>query len=273
MTKEEILGVAAITIVQNNPKLFHVSENLENSLELIKGVKSNVILFPELAFTGYAFTDRKELEGICESPLEGRGKVFSYFRQYCVDNNVNVAYGFVEKYKDLFFNSMIFVRSNGEFELYRKTHLFCREKLFFSPGDTGFKIIEENNVKYGLAICFDWMFPESFRTLSLMGADIILHAANLVLPYCQEANRLRSLENRVFIATANRCGHENNREISYDFTGMSQLTAPNGEVVKRFSTDNCEAVTIDIDEKDSRNKKINPFNDLFKDRVRKFYHL
>ncbi|GAG82910.1 unnamed protein product, partial [marine sediment metagenome] len=46
------------------------------------------------------------------------------------------------------------------------------------------------------------------RSLALLGADIIAHPANLVLPYCQKAMTTRCLENRVYGVTANRIGQE-----------------------------------------------------------------
>jgi predicted amidohydrolase len=60
----------------------------------------------------------------------------------------------------------------------------------------------------GVMICFDWYFPEAARSLALRGAQIILHPANLVLPFCQDAMITRCLENRVFAVTANSGGAE-----------------------------------------------------------------
>ena len=52
--------------------------------------------------------------------------------------------------------------------------------MLFCPGDTGFLVVEWQGVKIGMMICFDWIFPESARTLALRGAQIIAHPANLV---------------------------------------------------------------------------------------------
>jgi len=63
---------------------------------------------------------------------------------------------------------------------------FFEEKLYFSPGDTGFKVWDTKIGRIGIMICFDWFFPESMRSLALLGADIIAHPSNLVLPYCPQ---------------------------------------------------------------------------------------
>ncbi|MFO0767873.1 MAG: nitrilase-related carbon-nitrogen hydrolase [Nitrospiraceae bacterium] len=89
---------------------------------------------------------------------------------------------------------------------YRKTHLFFEETLFFDPGDSGFQVWDVGGAKVGVMICFDWFYPESARTLALMGADIIAHPSNLVLPHCPDSMVTRCLENRVFSITANRIG-------------------------------------------------------------------
>ena len=57
-------------------------------------------------------------------------------------------------------------------------------------------------------ICFDWAFPEMARVLSLGGRPADPAPSNLVLPYCMQAMLTRSIENRVFTATANRTGLE-----------------------------------------------------------------
>jgi len=92
-------------------------------------------------------------------------------------------------------------------------------------------------------ICFDWIFPEAMRTLALMGAQIVLHPANLVLPYCQDAMVTRCIENRVFEITANRIGVERGLK----FTGASQITAPGGIVLHRATKTKEEALAVDID--------------------------
>jgi predicted amidohydrolase len=83
-------------------------------------------------------------------------------------------------------------------------------------------------VKVGMMICFDWIFPESARTLALKGAQIIAHPSNLVLSYCQQAMFTRAVENRVFTITANRTGTEINGDKELYFTGKSVIVDTKG---------------------------------------------
>jgi len=260
-----------ISLVQFRPELFNIKNSVINAISMIEKTEEDLIIFPELAFTGYAYTNMQEVKDTSEDPNDEFAYSISTFRNFAIKNNKNIIYGFNEKSNDNFFNSSIFIKSDGSFSIYRKIHLFNREKLFFTPGDSGFFVEEFKGFNIGMAVCFDWIFPESFRTLSMLGADFIAHPSNLVLPYCQEANKIRSLENRIFIATSNRWGKEKNKDIEYDFTGMSQLTNPSGEIINRFSKNGNIVKTFDIDLNLSRNKYINDFNHVINDRRKEFY--
>jgi len=260
-----------VCVVQFKPELFEIKKNVDKVMKMIEDVKSNFIVFPELAFSGYAFSAKREVEETYESPLDGIGYAFETFKRFSKDTGISVAYGFNEKYEGKYYNSSILINSDGTFKIYRKTHLFFREKLFFTPGNTGFWVENVDGIKVGMAICFDWYFPESFRTLALLGANLILHPANLVLPYCQEANKIRSLENKIYIATSNVWGKQSNGEIQYSFTGRSQVTSPDGDILFRLPEKGNFVETVEIDERKSQNKSINEYNDLFKDRKPKYY--
>jgi predicted amidohydrolase len=120
-------------------------------------------------------------------------------------------------------------------------------------------------------ICFDWFFPESARILALKGADIICHCANLVLPFCQDGMITRCLENRVFAVTANRTGNENRGEKYLAYTGRSQITGPEGNLLYRASAGADEIGVADIDVRLARNKRLNVYNHLLNNRRTDMY--
>ena len=126
-------------------------------------------------------------------------------------------------------------------------------------------------MKIGMMICFDWIFPELTRTLALKGAQIIAHPSNLVMPYCQSAMVTRCLENRVFAITANRVGRETRGDDDFTFTGKSQVTCVNGNILSAAPMGKPCVETIGIDIHHADNKSINPYNDLLKDRREDFY--
>ncbi len=257
-----------VALVQNRPDFGKTEGNLDKLLNLIESTTADLYVLPELCFSGYQFTSREEATRYAVPP---DGAVIGWFRQAAKERNAAIAFGYPEKGPEGPYNPAMIVTPDDRDLRYRKTHLFYREKEIFLPGDTGFGIIEWAGVSIGLAVCFDWFFPESFRTLALKGADIIAHCANLVMPYCQQADFTRALENRVYIATANRIGSEERTGEKLTFTGGSVLVSPGGEYLLTLPKDAETVQVAEIDPLWARNKKINEFNDLFADRRGEYY--
>ena len=179
--------------------------------------------------------------------------------------------GFVEKAGNEIYNSAMIVSNNRVIDTYRKIHLYYKEKLWLSPGDKPLKVYEINDIKIGIMICFDWIFPEMARSLALLGADIIAHPANLVLPYCQKAMTTRCLENRVYGVTANRIGQEKRGQDNFKFTGASQITSYNGKILSAAPTNEIYIDFAEIDFRKARNKRLNDYNVILQDRREEFY--
>ena len=143
----------------------------------------------------------------------------------------------------------------------------CIRDRFFTPGDSGLHVWDIGKARIGVMICFDWYYPEVARTLVLQGADILCHPSNLVLPNCPDAMITRSLENCVFSLTANRVGQEaRGGKLSLTYIGKSELVSPKGNILSRASIDKEELVVLEIDVNEARDKLINSYNDLLKDR-------
>jgi predicted amidohydrolase len=182
--------------------------------------------------------------------------------------------GFPERAGEKLFNSAFLVGPQGLSAVYRKVHLFDREKELFDPGDRGFEAVNVDGVSVGMMICFDWLFPESARTLAVMGAQVILHPSNLVLPHCPEAMKTRALENRVFTVTANRIGTEERiPEGPLTYIGQSVIYSPRGELLVRLGAEEEGAVAVEVDEELGLNKRLTSRNDIFSDRRPDLYRL
>lgn len=259
-----------VAVAQVQPTLLDVDANLLHIQELLRDVTADLIVLPELVTTGYVFGNLKQVEEISEAIPQG--KSFAFFRELSRSLDASIVYGCAEKVKSKCFNTSVLVNPDGSYYLYRKTHLFLREKLFFSPGDTGLKVYPaKGGIPVGMMICFDWQFPEAARTLALQGAHVICHPSNLVLPWCQQAMITRSLENRVFSITANRIGTETNAEQSLTFTGQSQILNPIGDILCSLSPASEEVCIIEIEPEKAKDKTITAMNNAFGDRRPAFY--
>jgi len=258
-----------VALVQNNPVFGEKTKNIKDLFMLMDNESADIYILPELAYTGYQFISKEELKKMADKV---DSETISLFKEKASQKNSCIVLGFPEMGTDgNIYNSSILITPEGEQTIYRKTHLFYKEKLFFTPGNSGFIVHEWKEIRIGLAICFDWFFSESFRTLALMGADIIAHCSNLVMPYCQTADYARSIENRVYIATVNRIGAEERGDEKLTFTGQSVLVSPKGDYLIKAPVDKTGIFVHEIDTTLSRNKQLNEFNHVLNDRREIFY--
>ncbi len=259
-----------VGIYQNHPVFGHVDLNIEKATEALSGIVADLVVLPELFNTGYQFVSRQEAEKLSEDIPEG--KTCRAMISIARSQGMFLVFGLAEQYGGQLYNSAALIGPDGLVGTYRKTHLFAEEKGVFDPGDTGFDVFDIGPARIGIMICFDWWFPESARVLALMGADIICHPANLVLPQCQEAMRTRALENGVFTITANRIGREaRGGKYPLIFTGKSQIVDTQGKVITKLGKEEIGVALTDIDPTLARNKHITDQNDRFEDRRTEFY--
>lgn len=255
---------------QFNPSFGKKDENLRKVSSAIKEADADLIVLPEFFATGYQFISQDEVAELSE--IIPGGQTTEMLSALSVKKGCYIVAGLPEKAGDKFYNSAVITGPQGFMGLYRKTHLFFEEKLYFCPGNTGFKVWDTEMGVVGIMICFDWFFPESMRELTLMGAEIIAHPSNLVLPYCPQSMPVRCLENRVFAVTSNRTGEESRKEgQTLRYIGQSQITSPAGKIFVRASEHEVAFSLVDIDPGEARNKSLNPLNNLIADRRPEMY--
>lgn len=250
-------------VLQFTPEWGSKETNFRKIKTLCEGKRVDLLVLPELSTTGYLFLSRKELEPLTERFPGGETTDFLTSLAKQVDGYV-VA-GVAEKDEEKLYNSAALVGPEGFVAKYRKVHLFSSEKKVFDPGNLGFPVFDLGFAKVGMMICFDWIFPESARSLALEGADVIAHPANLVLPYCPQTVFTRALENHVFYMLANRAGTEKRRDVELSFIGQSRIIGTKGEMLASLEGEE-GLITSTIEPSLARDKHITPDNDLLLDR-------
>ena len=244
--------------------------NIQKVLHAVRDVKLDLLVLPEFFATGYQFASPEEVASLSESIPDGN--TTRALSELSSKKGLYIVAGLPEKEGDTFYNSAILSGPDGFIGVYRKVHLFSDENLLFSPGNSGFKVWDTGIGRIGIMICFDWFFPESMRTLALLGADVVAHPSNLVLPWCPDAMPLRCLENRVYAVTANRIGVESRKQDqSLTFIGKSEVVSPDGKLLIRAPQDKEQLMVTNINHLNARDKRLNPHNDLFRDRRPDFY--
>jgi predicted amidohydrolase len=262
-----------IGYVQNNPENGNREANFAQIEKLLGNTKADLIVLPELFATGYIFEDGDEVKKFSE---DFTGETTQFLYKMAKKTGAAIVGGFVEAGEGKVFNSVACVNSHGLVGSYRKIHLYGREKKWFSPGNKPFHILEigkDHEWTIGPMICFDWVFPESARSLSLLGAEIITHSANLILPFCQNAMITRCLENKVYMITSNRFGNEKKAGLDLSFTGKSQIVNPKGEILSTAPADEEYVDVVEIDPKIAQDKMFTKMNHLYEDRKPEYYRL
>lgn len=258
-----------MAFVQGRPRFGATDANLGRALELASEVEADLVVVPELWSSGYVFSSRAEVAALAEDARAGptaRALAAAARRE-----RRHYVAGFPERHRGRFYNSAMLVGPSGVRAVYRKLHLFEREREWFSPGNLPLAVHRVGPARVGMLICFDWRFPEAARTLALLGADVIAHPSNLVFANAQLAMSTRSLENRVFTITANRTGTERREGGSVPFTGRSQVVDPNGAVIASAGKRDVVAKAVACDLALARDKMLTPMTPLFANRRPEFY--
>lgn len=256
-------------LLQYDPAYLDVSGNLDEVENRLAAVDADLIVLPEFFATGYHFKSMQDVQSVAE-PIDG-GATTARLHTWAQNRGCVFVAGLPESDGEAFYNSAVVVGPGGPVGVYRKNHLYYREKTYFQPGNKGFPVFEvetRDGVSYrlGVMICFDWYYPEAARSLALSGADVVAHPSNLVRKDCPRSMPIRALENHVFTITANRIGREEAHGEVLEFIGQSVICDPHGETL--FSAPRDEAVVgnAEFDPMAARDRQITPFNDLFSDR-------
>lgn len=265
-----------LAIVQFSPVLGEKEKNLSKIHSYIDSVDCDILVFPELATSGYFFLNMDETHKIAD-PVEG--PMISEIHEKAKKLGKTIIIGFPELVKseegDKVYNSVAVISNNKEkIEIYRKSHLFYKERFCFEQGDTGFFVIEDKilDLNIGMMICYDWRFPEASRTLALKGADLIICPSNLVTDVWHKVMPARAIENKVYFAVSNRCGSEEREGENLLFKGESAIYAYNGNELAKAGIDDEIVIIAEIEPEKTRDKSFNDFNDVFKDRRPDLYY-
>jgi 5-aminopentanamidase len=255
---------------QFNPVFGDVERNLDKVAKKLSSVRCDLMVLPELFASGYQFVSKEEVGALAESVPDGA--TTKRLCEVARERSMHIVAGLPERDGSRYYNSAVVVGPKGLVGCYRKAHLFFEETQFFTPGDSGFQVWDIGAARIGVMVCFDWFYPEAARTLALKGADIICHPSNLVLPHCPAAMVTRCLENHVFSITANRIGSERRGgKKKLTFIGSSEIVTPRGKILQRAPASREKLAIVEINSKEARDKSLNLYNDLLRDRRTALY--
>ena len=219
-----------------------------------KGAK--IILLQELLETPY-FCQLQKFEYLELAKPLGENPAVNHFRKVARELDVVLPVSFFERAGNTQFNSVAVIDADGEIlGVYRKTHipdgLPYAEKFYFTPGDTGFKVWNTKYGRIGVGICWDQWFPETARSLALLGAEILLFPTAIGSePTLGKDSRVHwrnvmvghAAANMMPVIASNRIGKETEEESEMTFYGCSFIADNHGELVEQ-ADDHTETVLV-----------------------------
>jgi len=191
---------------------------------------ARLLICPEMVLTGYNIG--AEARRLAEPP---DGPSARQVAETARSRGVAVLYSYPELSADgaVHIAAQLVDRDGARRAHYRKSHLFGPdERALFAPGDGDLAIAALGDVRVGVLICYDLEFPEAVRRYALAGVDLVAVPTALMEPFDVVTRILvpaRAYENQVFVAYANRCGHEGDLV----YCGQSCVVGPDGEDLAR----------------------------------------
>jgi N-carbamoylputrescine amidase len=237
-----------ISLIQMNSKEgdrdFNVEKACLRAQEAISD-HPDIIVLPEFFNTEYfpQYRDYKYME----YAERDDGYTISRVRELSKKYSVHIIATIYEREGPAFYyDTAMIINPEGKIiGKYRKVHpsaVKSLEKIYFKGGSSFFVFVI-NGWKVGIAICYDWRFPESIRCLALQGAElVVIPFATSTIDMWPKAMPTRAWENGLYIAACNKVGQEGD----WNFPGGSMIVDPEGNIVKSAGNKE-EIIMADLD--------------------------
>jgi len=243
-----------------------VEENLNKAEHLVRKAHSQgaqIILLQELFETPYFCIEINEDYHQLASYLKDNA-AFKRLSALAKELSVVIPFSWFERAGQARFNSLAVIDADGTMlGVYRKTHIpdsdGYLEKYYFSPGDTGFRVWKTQYATIGVGICWDQWFPETARSMALMGAELLFFPTAIgsepsqpnmnSQPHWQRVMQGHAAANVTPVIASNRIGKEQatSRDLSITFYGSSFITDHTGEILEQADSESESVIVAEID--------------------------
>jgi predicted amidohydrolase len=259
MTRIVKIGAAQLGPIARSDDRATVVRRLLELLRQAHAMACDVVVFPELALTTFFprwfMQDQAEIDAFFEHEMPGPET------RVLFDEAARLGIGFYLGYAELVveggrtrrFNTSILVDAQGRIVgKYRKIHLPGHaeqepwrrfqhlEKRYFETGNLGFGVSRAFGGIFGMCICNDRRWPETYRVMGLQGVEMILLGYNTPVhnPPAPEHDNLSHFHNQLvmqsgayqngtWVVGVAKAGCEEGCEL----IGNSSIIAPSGEIV------------------------------------------
>ncbi len=226
----------------------NVDANLHEAGRLIKQATdagAELVALPE----NFAIMGITEEDKVAVRETEGEGHIQMFLSEQARQHNIWLVGGTVPlecpEPKKIFTACLVYDNDGNCVGRYDKTHLFdvdlvdAGEKYSESEtveyGTSGLKVVDSPFGKTGLAVCYDLRFPELFRGLLDLGAEIVVLPAAFTAAtgqaHWESLLRARAIENLIYIIASAQGGYHINGRATF---GDSMIVDPWGAILNRI---------------------------------------
>ena len=257
-------------LAQIKPKLGCVADNLaliEERIQQAITAKADLVIFPELALTGYFLKDLvPEVARRLDSP--------EIRRLVELSRQISISVGFVEETSDYrFFNTALYLEDGAIRHLHRKVYLptygLFDEQRYLARGEQ-FRAFDTKLGRMGMLICEDMWHLSASYILAMDGATTLICLSSspgrgIEGETLSSANAWQQLTSTTAmflncrVLYCNRVGYED----GVNFWGGSEYVAPSGTSLKRAMLLEEDSVSALVDEGALRRERI--FSPMLRD--------
>jgi predicted amidohydrolase len=162
-----------------------------------------------------------------------------------------------ERWPGHVFNTTCLIGPSGILSKYRKVHPWIPWEVHTSPHDLPgyseplFPVVETEIGRLGVAICYDWLFPEAIRQLALAGAEVLIRVSAYMDPWGTAQpmdwwtliNRTRAIENMAYVVASNQ-GASLANYAPFSWPGGSMIVDYDGRVLAQAEAGPGERIVV-----------------------------
>ena len=252
-----------IRAIQFSPALGNISKNVEYHVEKINEAvedKKDLIIFPELSLSGYQLKDI-----VYDIALPPDDELFNRFK--VLSRNIDIVIGApVEEETGIIYNCVLYFSKGELLHNHRKVQLpnfgMFEEAMIFKAGKE-FKAFRKDNLKMGMIICREILFPVIPYLYYLQDVDFLIALSNSphrgitkeglsslkLWERCGEVYAINYHQNYIFV---NRTGFED----GIGFGGGSFFAEPGKGIVKKAKYFDEDTLDVEITRESIRKSRI-----------------
>jgi N-carbamoyl-D-amino-acid hydrolase len=275
MSRIVTVAAAQLGAIQKAQSRQVVVARMLDLMAAAKAKGADLIVYPELALTTFFprwyYADAAEADIWFEKEMPNAAvlPLFEGARRH----GMGMSFGYAELTGDgHHFNTSILVDRTGVIVgKYRKVHLPGHaefdagrthqhlEKRYFEPGDLGFPVWPTMGGIFGMCICNDRRWPETYRVMGLQGVEMIVLGFNTPSVNAQKGAegpqqrifhhklsvQAGAYQNSTWVVAVAKAGVEDGHALF----GASLIVNPDGEIVAESATEEDEVIvaTCDLD--------------------------